>query len=241
LFQLEKLADEIDHKNHDQQALIAIQARKRDRTKVNLARTEKDIYDIEIQTNGYQREMPRLGLQLSQSVENGQGLIETNIHFEAEILENLGEKELEAANLETQIESIAGKREELAEDLMETEKSIMLMEKKIQLTKEMKDALDPNLRGAEIEGILKEISSMELYLKQLKKQQSRILQEMSFALQMRETIANRRAVQLRLNKDKTRVMSVKVFYLFKRKIPKLNEETNNYSLQMQKEFEEQKD
>jgi hypothetical protein len=43
----------------------------------------------------------------------------------------------------------------------------MLVEKKIQLTKEMKDALDPNYGGAEIEGMKNEISRMELRLKQL--------------------------------------------------------------------------
>lgn len=241
LVAFEKVCDDIDSANNNQAAHIAVLSRKRDRVRFNVQKTQHDIDEIAIQTRGFQREMSRLGLQLSNSVENGQSLIETNIHFEAEILERLRSRELESVNLEQQIESLASKREELAEDLMETEKSIMLLETKIQLTKEMKESLDPNYGGTELDSMKREISRMELRLKQIKKQQQNIIQEMSFALERRKTIANRGQVQQRLNKDRTRSDVNKGITELQRKIKRLNEEANSYSAQMQKEVEEQKD
>ena len=82
--------------------------------------------------------------------------------------------------------------------------SIMMWEKKLQLAKEMKDAIDPNYGAGELQTMRKEIARMELRLKQIKKQQGVIIQEMEFALKRRETIATRGAVQKRLNKDRTR-------------------------------------
>ena len=85
--------------------------------------------------------MSRLGEKLSSSVSNENDLVEGNINFEAEILESLQKKEAEAAKAETQIEQIANARESLADDLMETERSIMMLEKKLELAKEMREAL----------------------------------------------------------------------------------------------------
>lgn len=164
-----------------------------------------------------------------------------NINAEAEILEKLHQKEILSAHLEGQIETNANEREELAEDLMETEKSIMLVEKKLQLSKEMREAFDPNYGGAEIASMNKEIARMELRLKQLKKQQQQIITEMNFALQRRETIATRGQIKSKLNKDKTRQTVSKGITDLKREIRKLNEETNSYTSQMKQDVDEQKD
>ena len=52
---------------------------------------------------------------------------------------------------------------------MEAERQILLWERKIQLEKEMQDALDPNIGQSEIQLLKKEIHRMELRLEELRK------------------------------------------------------------------------
>ena len=225
----------------NKQAHIAVLSRKRDRTRSLLNTTEKEIEKIQIQIKLLQREMSRLGEQLSNSVGSGNVLIEGNIHFEAEILEVLRRKEEEAAKTERLIEENANKREELAEELMDTEKLIMMWEKKLQLAREMKEALDPNYGASELKSMKKEVSRMELRLNQIKKQQENIVKEMEYALKRRETIADRGAVQKRLNKDRTRADVVKGITELKRFAKKLNQEILKYDQSIEHDVEVQKD
>ncbi|OHT06027.1 hypothetical protein TRFO_05664 [Tritrichomonas foetus] len=233
LVALEHNCDDIETLNNKTTAHIAVLSRKRDRTRNNLQATEKEIERLNVQIRVLQREMQRLGEQLSMNSDNGNVLVEGNIHFEAEILEGLQRKEEEAANMSRKIEELAVQREQLADELMDTEKEIMLWEKKLVLMKQMKDALDPNYGASELRTMKKEIARMELRLKQIKKQQGVIVQEMEFALKRRETIATRGAVQKRLNKDRTRADIAKGITELKREVRRLNEETNREDEAMQ--------
>ncbi|KAH0786815.1 coiled-coil domain-containing protein [Histomonas meleagridis] len=205
LVSLEHQCENLQEKNNITTAHIAVLTRKRDRTLNQLKNTEKEINKLQVQTHQLQREISRLGQKLSQNSDSGNVLLEGNIHYEAEILENLKIKEEEAAQITMKIEEIVNNREQLADDLMETEKQIMLIEKKLVLAKEMKEALDPNYGSNEIKSMKKEISRMEVRLKQIKKQQQVIVQEMEYALKRRETIATRGAIKKRMitnNKSK---------------------------------------
>lgn len=225
---IEKSCEELQTENTSKQAHIAVLSRKRDRTRNQLAATEKEVGKLQVQVRILQREMSKLGEQLSASIGSGNVLVEGNINFEAEILENLRQKEEEAASTERQIEEIANKREELAEDLMETEKAIMMWEKKIQLAKEMREALDPNYGTGELRAMRKEVNRMETRLKQIKRQQENIVKNMEFALKRRTTIADRVTVQKRLNKDKTRADIARGITDLKRQAKKLNNETAKF-------------
>jgi len=241
LVNLQKSCDEVENANVSQQAHIAVLSRKRDRTRNFLTQTEREIEKLQIQIRLLQREMSRLGEQLSSSVGAGSNLVEGNVNFEAEILEVLRRKEEEAAFAERQIEEVANKREELAEELMETEKSIMMWEKKLQLAREMKEALDPNYGASELKAMKKEVSRMELRLNQIKKQQENIVKEMEFALKRRKTIADRGAVQKRLNKDKTRADVVKGITELKRQAKHLNNETGQFDKNIEQDVEVQRE
>lgn len=224
LVAMDTACETIDKSNTDAIAHIAVLSRRRDRTRNQLHATEKEIDRYKIHIKLLQREMSRLGVNLSQFSDNGNVLVEGNINFEAEILEGLRRKEEEAASAESRIEDLANQREVLADELMEKEKAIMLHEKKLQLAKEMKEALDPNYGAQELRGMRKEISRMELRLKQIKKQQTMIITEMEHALKRRETIATRGAVQKRLNKDKTRADVAHGITEIKRDVKKIHDE-----------------
>ena len=241
LVQLTHACEDIEKLNTTQQAHIAVLSRKRDRVRNQLQVTEKEIDKLQVQIRLHQREMSRLGEQLSHSVGDGNVLVEGNINYEAEILENLRNKEQEAAKTESQIEEVATTRENLAEDLMETEKIIMMWEKKLQLAKEMREALDPNFGARELNSMKKEVNRMELRLKQIKKQQQVIIQEMQYALVRRETIATKGQVQSRLNKDKTRADISKGITELRREIKRLNKETTKSDISMKQNVDAQRD
>ena len=241
LVSLEHSCEEIEETNTKTTAHIAVLSRKRDRTKKQLEATEKEIERYNVQIKTLQREMSTLGLKLAENNDSGNVLVEGNIHFEAEILEQLRKKEEEAASTERKIEDLATQREQLADDLMETEKAIMLWEKKLQLAKEMKDAIDPNYGAGELQTMRKEIARMELRLKQIKKQQGVIIQEMEFALKRRETIATRGAVQKRLNKDRTRADVAQGITEIKRDVRRINEEVARQDSKMQGDIAAQQD
>jgi chromosome segregation ATPase len=159
----------------------------------------------------------------------GTGLVETNIQFETEVLETLKQKELSSAALQTKIQKICDEREDLADQLLEHEKSIMLFEKKLQIAREMKEALDPNYGSAELSAMRREVSRMELRLQQIVKQQQQIVKEIEFALRRRDTIRNRAIVTKRLNKDRTRSDLSKGITELSRDVKKLNVEIKQLS------------
>ncbi|KAK8886296.1 Coiled-coil domain-containing protein 40 [Tritrichomonas musculus] len=241
LVQLSKASEELEKQNNTITAHIAVLTRKRDRIDNQLKATEKEIARYQEQIRLHQREMSKLGEKLNEQNANGTNLTEGNINMEADILNNLQKLEEEAAKAETQIEELAAARENLAEDLMETEKSIMMWEKKLQLAKEMREALDPNYGAAELKSMKKDISRMELRLKQIKKQQQLIIQEMEYALNRRETIATKSQVKGRSNKDRTNVEVTKGIKGLQSEIKRLQSESAKLDASMRENVELQKE
>ena len=241
LVTLSRSCEDIDKTNQTHQAHLSVMSRKRDRVLKQLQVTEKEIEKLQADTRVLQREMSRLGEQLSASVGQGNVLVEGNLNFEAEILETLRKKEAQAASVEGQIEQLATAREQLAEDLIETEKTIMLWEKKIQLAKEMRSALDPNFGASELNSMRKEVNRMEHRLKQIKRQQEVIIQEIQFAMKRRETIATKGQAKQRTNKDRTRGDLARGINQLKRQIQEINNETEKQVRHINENAESQRE
>ena len=241
LVALTKSCEDIDKTNQTNQAHLSVMSRKRDRFLKQLQITEKEIEKLQAETRVLQREMSRLGEQLSASVGQGNVLVEGNLNFEAEILETLRQKEAQAASVEGQIEQLATTRETLAEDLIETEKTIMLWEKKIQLAKEMHQAMDPNFGSHELMCMRKEVNRMEHRLKQIRRQQEVIIQEISYAMKRRETIATKGQAKQRTMKDRTRGDVQRGINQLKRQIQEINNEAEKQSRHISENAEAQRE
>lgn len=229
LVQIEKACSKVDKGNTEALAHLAVLGKRRDRTKANLEALEKELNQYTLKESALQRELQRLGDEIHREATLGTGLVETNIQFETEVLETLKQKELSSAALQTKIQKICDEREDLADQLLEHEKSIMLFEKKLQIAREMKEALDPNYGSAELSAMRREVSRMELRLQQIVKQQQQIVKEIEFALRRRDTIRNRAIVTKRLNKDRTRSDLSKGITELSRDVKKLNVEIKQLS------------
>lgn len=85
-----------------------------------------------------------------------------NFNIENEFKQKLKELENEAIKLENSIATLKEEKADILSEIVEAERQILLWERKIQLEKEMQDALDPNIGQSEIVAMKKEIHRMEL-------------------------------------------------------------------------------
>ena len=111
-----------------------------------------------------------------------------NFNIENEFKQKLKELENESIKLESHISTLKEEKADILAEIVEAERQILLWERKIQLEREMQDALDPNIGQTEIVAMKKEIHRMELRYEQLRKKQEEMIKEMERAVFKRETI-----------------------------------------------------
>ena len=111
-----------------------------------------------------------------------------NFNIENEFKQKLKELENESIKLESQISTLKEEKADILAEIVEAERQILLWERKIQLEREMQDALDPNIGQTEIVAMKKEIHRMELRYEQLRKKQEEMIKDMERAVFKRETI-----------------------------------------------------
>ena len=111
-----------------------------------------------------------------------------NFNIENEFKQKLKELENESIKLESQISTLKEEKADILAEIVEAERQILLWERKIQLEREMQDALDPNIGQTEIVAMKKEIHRMELRYEQLRKKQEEMIKDMERAVFKREVI-----------------------------------------------------
>ena len=149
---------------------------------------EKEIRNIKLSLKNLQSEMNKLndGLAKNQGMETK--LKNENFHIQSEFVEKLKELEKTNVKLEMDIDSLKEEKAELLQSIVEAERQLLLWERKIQLEKEIQEAVDPEIGQSEIKELQREIHRMELRLEELRKRQEITIQEMERAVNKRETI-----------------------------------------------------
>ncbi|XP_035036633.2 coiled-coil domain-containing protein 40 [Hippoglossus stenolepis] len=148
--------------------------------------------DLEKNTKMLRGDLLKLNYMLSKNGQLSQALEQENVLMESDFLHRLKEAERESVEIQMTYEKTHDEKERLLNRLTETEWQIMLWEKKIQLVKETRSALDSEVVHGEIQMMKAEIHRMEVILNQLKRQQEQLLRESEETVARRETIANRR-------------------------------------------------
>jgi len=149
---------------------------------------EKEIRSIKISLKNLQTEMNKLNDGLSKNQSSETKLKNENFHIQSEFVEKLKELERGNVSLELNIDSLKDEKADLLQNIVEAERQLLLWERKIQLEKEIQDALDPNIGQSEIKLLKKDIHRMELRLDELRKRQEQTIQEMERSVYKRETI-----------------------------------------------------
>lgn len=124
--------------------------------------------------------------------ENNQWQLEQgNKLQEVEFIAELKELEYKILNQQERLEQINQQKSHLQNELIETERLILLWERKTQLARETIAAVDSEVGQGEIKSMRAEIHRMELKFKELKRAQEALMMDMEYSVLRRENIQNR--------------------------------------------------
>lgn len=149
---------------------------------------EKEIRALEIAKKNLDFEMNKLNDLFYKNTDMQEKLRNDNFNIENEFKQKLKELENESIKLENHISNLKEQKADVLAEIVEAERQILLWERKIQLEKEMQDALDPTIGQTEIVAMKKEIHRMELRYEHLRKRQEEMIKDMERSVFKRETI-----------------------------------------------------
>lgn len=137
----------------------------------NVQNYEKEIRTLDVALKNLDFEMNKLNDLYYKNTAQQTNMTNANFNIENEFKQKLKELENESIRLENSISTLKEEKADILSEIVESERQILLWERKIQLEKEMQDALDPNIGQSEIVAMKKEIHRMELRYEQLRKKQ----------------------------------------------------------------------
>mmetsp|Transcript_96284 Transcript_96284/g.274290 ORF Transcript_96284/g.274290 Transcript_96284/m.274290 type:complete len:930 (-) Transcript_96284:52-2841(-) len=178
-------------KNTELRARISILTEKKLRLNKDIGSHEAEVKRLDHMIQNMHKDMQRLNELIGKNTELQGELSQTNSVMEMEFVNELKELEHVSVQLEEKVTAIKSAKAGLLDDIMETERQLLLWEKKIQLEKETQAALDPEVGMQEIHAMEKEIHRMKLRFTTLKSEQDRMVKEMERAVHKREAIALR--------------------------------------------------
>lgn len=142
----------------------------------------------------------KLNLLLNKNKCNLEGLQQDNLVAETEFVRSLKDAERESIQMQDKLTQLREEKATLLNSLVEAEHQIMLWEKKIQLAKEMRAAVDSDTGQTEIRAMKAEIHRMKVKHGQLLKQQEKMIRDMELAVTRRETIVTHAEGQKKTDK-----------------------------------------
>eukprot|EP00833_Pecoramyces_ruminatium_P005586 jgi/Orpsp1_1/1179618/evm.model.c7180000070087.1 len=188
LIKLSKKNAEMSEEIQDLKMRSTILDRKRIIINSKIETEEKEIKEHDRNINQLRHDMVKINTLISKNVDVQSKLVENNLDLENEFKAKLKESSINLLRLEEKLDSLKHEKEKALNGLIETERQMMLWEKKIQLTKETQAALDPNIGSTEIRDMKIEIHRMKLRLKGLLRLQEKMIVEMEKAVYRREYI-----------------------------------------------------
>ena len=152
------------------------------------------------------KDIAKLNLLISANHHEEEELQTKNYVNEKDCVEDLKSMEKQSLEVQALIAETKNKKAKILDEIMECERQSLLWEKKIQLDKEARAALDPSVGQAETAGMEKEIHRMQLRYDALKREEERLSAEMENAIFKRGAISTRykgkEEMQKKLNKGK---------------------------------------
>jgi len=184
---VETLNDEM----HENTSKLTIHQQRRLRLDNSIVNMGEEVQGLRKEIEGMHGDMTRLNRLISQNKGLQEKLASATFNAEKEFVAELREMETASIQRDSAIKKLKVQRAQILEDIVESERQLMLWEKKIQLERETQDALDPEVGMAEARSMEKEIHRMKLRFSTLKREQERMIKEMELAIDKRETIAVR--------------------------------------------------
>ncbi|NXJ70304.1 CCD40 protein, partial [Rostratula benghalensis] len=170
---------------------ITIMQQKKVRTENEIQQESKERKDIERHMKNMSNDLIKLNVLINKNNSSFEELQHGNVITENEFVRSLKAAEKESVEMQERHSQLTEEKERLLNSLVEAEHQIMLWEKKIQLTKEMRAAVDSAMGQSELQAMKTEIHRMQVRYGQLLKQQEKMIREMEASVSHRETITLR--------------------------------------------------
>ncbi|VDL92767.1 unnamed protein product [Schistocephalus solidus] len=191
-----------------QQCQLTILAKKKLRLDADINSLEREKAQMNRDMTRLQNSMARINKMIFVKKSSGTALEQENKLAEEDFVRALREKEQETVEMQSKLDAVIKEKEELLSELIETERHIMLWEKKVQLVNETKQAVDSSVGQGEIKAMESEIHRMELRKAQIARQQEMLIQALeksvasAFLLKIRRDIIITRTEGMKGRKPK---------------------------------------
>ncbi|KAJ8245921.1 hypothetical protein GJAV_G00261720 [Gymnothorax javanicus] len=182
------------------QTKLTILQQRRLRTEGEIQQETRELAEVERHMKNLMLDLERLNNLVNKNRQQHEALEQGNSLMENEFLEKLKEAERDSITMQTKHDNILEEKERLLGVLVETERQVMLWEKRIQLAQESRQAVDSEVGQGEIRSMRAEIHRMEVRYGLLMKQQGRLLNEMEATVARRETIETQAKVKARADR-----------------------------------------
>uniref|UniRef100_A0A8D0H4H1 Coiled-coil domain 40 molecular ruler complex subunit n=1 Tax=Sphenodon punctatus TaxID=8508 RepID=A0A8D0H4H1_SPHPU len=177
-----------------------IMQQKKVRMENEIQQEKNEQKDIERHMKNMANDLMKINLLINKNGENSEELDQGNSIMENEFVRSLKAAERESIEMQEKLDRLHEEKERLLNSLVETEHQIMQWEKRIQLAKEMRAAVDSETGQGEIRAMRTEIHRMQVRYGQLTKQQEKMIRDMEAAVARRETILVRGEGQSKADK-----------------------------------------
>lgn len=182
---------------------------KKIRIEGQLSGHEKEIRELENNMKHLRFDMDRMNGAVVKNESRSDEISNSNQMMETEFVRKLKEIESRCLDMERDVEKLRLEKDQMNQDILESERQVLLWERKITLEKEMQAALDPNVGQADAAAMKKEIHRMELRLEQLKRRQEQMIVEMERAIHKRDVIALKLEPKAKKSKQAANTANVK--------------------------------
>lgn len=188
LVEKENEIQKLQSDNSDYRTRLTILEQRKLRLNATVFSVKKETAEVENSLKSLRNEMNRINVLLDKNREKYKGLEDETGHLEKDFVDRLKELERETISIDDSIEVVKKEKENVLEEIVESERQILLWERKIQLEKEMQMTIDPNVGQKEMQDMKKEIHRMKLKLESLEQKQTKLMKSMTSAVNKRETI-----------------------------------------------------
>ncbi|NXA04126.1 CCD40 protein, partial [Sapayoa aenigma] len=182
---------------------ITIMQQRKVRMENEIQQETKEQKDIERHMRNVSNDLVKLNVLIKKNNSSFEELHHANILTENEFVHSLKAAEKESVEMQERYSQLTEEKERLLNSIVEAEHQILLWEKKIQLAREMREALDPTSEQGEIQAMKAEIRRMQVRYGQLLKQQDKVVRDMEASVSRREAIAIRGEAQNKADKNQT--------------------------------------
>ncbi|CAL1527056.1 unnamed protein product [Lymnaea stagnalis] len=179
---------------------LTILSQKKLRTENEIEQQQHAMCEIERNVRNMRNDIIKLNSLLHKEKCVGEELEQGNILMENAFVAGLQGAELESIQFQARLDGIKDEKERLLNSLVEAERQIMLWEKKTQLARETRAAVDSEIGQGEMRAMRSEIHRMQVRYSQLMKQQEKMIQDMEKAVSRRDTILTRGDAQSKMKK-----------------------------------------